>query len=189
MDEKNQRPEQTHEGLEEEEVYEALSEMKTQKRSEQVLMGLIVAGVFTASIFAYNIWQRDAVASQYQPSLVGTSAGYTASSSAVGGGGCCGASGSAGAGAGATNTGAEAAALAGSNAGGGCGSGGAGAALGTAESQQLEVQALAYYAETYGDDKVTVKIQSFGCHMECYFYKDGQIVKTLIYRGGQFIEK
>ena len=65
------------------------------------------------------------------------------------------------------------------NAGGSC------CATGGAESSVNDVEsaALAYYANTYGDSDVTIKVNDYGCHQEIEVIKDGNIVMMLGYNG------
>ena len=62
--------------------------------------------------------------------------------------------------------------------------GGSCCAVGGADSSvDVESAALAYYANTYGDSDVTVKVNDYGCHQEIEVIKDGNIVMTLGYNG------
>ena len=67
----------------------------------------------------------------------------------------------------------------GSNAGGSC------CSAGGADSSvdDVESAALAYYANTYGDSDVTIKVNDYGCHQEIEVIKDGNIIMMLGYNG------
>ena len=161
-------------------IREALVEMKIQKRRERVWYAVIFGGTVLSMVFAYNIWQRNAFATTtdyysganpapYTDNLVAGVQGQTGGPSVgAGGGGCCGAAGGATAGV-----------------GGGCGTSSATAA--PIDTVQVEALARAYYAKTFGDDKgLDFKVQNFGCHIQIDVTSAGKLVKTLIYRGGQF---
>ena len=63
--------------------------------------------------------------------------------------------------------------------------GGSCCAVGGADSSvdDVESAALAYYANTYGDSDVTIKVNDYGCHQEIEVIKDGNVVMMLGYNG------
>lgn len=176
---------------EEQDIREALVEMKTQKRRERVWYAVIFGGTVLSMVFAYNIWQSNANATttdyysgatptSYTDNLVAGIQGQTGGPS-VGAGGCCGGAGSATAGTAVAPSGGGC----GSSAGGGCGTSSATAA--PIDTAQVESLARQFYTQNYGSDKgLDFKVQNFGCHIQIDVTSAGKLVKTLIYRGGRF---
>jgi hypothetical protein len=75
-----------------------------------------------------------------------------------------------------------------SSAGGGGGSCCGGAGAGTVDLEKVRNFAVEYYVEKYNDGDVTCEVRDFGCHMEAYIIKDGNVVKTFGVSGGRMYE-
>lgn len=69
------------------------------------------------------------------------------------------------------------------NTGGCCATGDAGSSL-----DAVENAALAYYADTYGDSDVSIKVNDYGCHQEIEVIKDGNVIMMLGYSNGEIYE-
>lgn len=83
--------------------------------------------------------------------------------------------------------------------GSGCGSGGRGDCAGSCGSgvtqpidsglaAEIKEKALRYHAEHYGKDSVLTSVTNYGCHIQVDVLKDGKIVRSFTYSGGQFFE-
>ena len=159
-------------------------ELDRMQKRERMYTFAVAGALSLALLFGFN-WYRGQQ-SEFASYSYNNSAGYVSNATTgAGGGGCCAPGGSV------TSTAPAATDLSATQqksaaGGGGCGSGGASSTptdLGT-----VEQEGLAYYQETYKDTDVTAKAKDYGCHVQCDIVKDGEVIKSFSYRGGQLSE-
>ena len=129
---------------------------------QQIIKYVAIWVSLVAAFFIVNTVARTVLASR---SIAASSGGYYLAGQPV-------ANGAAGAG--------------GYGAGSCCGGSGTSAQANAADLKQLEKNAIAWYAQNFGDSNVTAQAKDYGCHQQVTIKKDGKPVKELAYRNGQF---
>lgn len=72
---------------------------------------------------------------------------------------------------------------------GGCGGCATDSGNAVYSEEELRRLGLEYYAANYGDFDVEAVLRDFGCHQEIHIYKNGQLVKRIVYLDGKLYER